>query len=75
MSGVLDLDLQRRSNTYRLDFVVGNEVLVELKSVERLLPIHEAQLMTYLRLGGFPVGLLLNFNVRKLREGIVRRVL
>ena len=60
---------------YRLDFVVDREVVVELKSVEGLLPIHEAQLITYLRLGRFPVGLMINFNVCKLKDGIMRRVL
>jgi GxxExxY protein len=53
--------------------VVDRRVVVELKCVERLLPIHEAQLLTYLRLGGFPVGLLINFNVVTLKDGIVRR--
>jgi GxxExxY protein len=63
------------SCSYRLDMVVDRRVVVELKCVERLLPIHEAQLLTYLRLGGFPVGLLINFNVVTLKDGIVRRVL
>ena len=49
-------------------------VVVELKSVEAFLPIHEAQLITYLKLGSFPVGLMINFNVRKLKDGIMRRV-
>jgi GxxExxY protein len=60
---------------YRLDFVVGENVVVELKSVEKLAPIHEAQLLTYLRLSGLRVGLLINFNVRLLRQGIIRRVI
>jgi GxxExxY protein len=60
---------------YRLDILVDNTVVLEVKSVEKTLPIHEAQLMTYLRLGGFPVGLLLNFNKKTLKEGIVRRAL
>lgn len=60
---------------YRLDFLVGGVLVVELKSVERILPIHEAQLLTYLRLGGYRTGLLLNFGARVLREGILRRVL
>ena len=60
---------------YRLDILVGDAVIVEVKAVERQLPIHEAQLLTYLRLSGYHVGLLLNFNVRSLRSGIVRRVL
>ena len=57
---------------YRLDLVVEDEVVLELKSVERLLPLHEAQLLTYLRLGRFPTGLLLNFNVPVLKNGIRR---
>ena len=59
----------------RLDFVIDDQVIVELKSVEKLIPIHEAQLITYLRLTGIEVGLLFNFNVASLRNGIVRRVL
>lgn len=60
---------------YRVDILVGELVLVELKAVEVLAPIHEAQLLTYLRLGGWKVGLLINFNVPILKDGIVRRVL
>jgi GxxExxY protein len=60
---------------YRIDMIVEDTVLVELKAVEKLLPIHEAQLMTYLRLSGKRVGLLINFNVKLLVDGIVRRVL
>jgi len=57
---------------YRLDIVVENAVVIEIKSVERLIPIHEAQLITYLKLSGIPIGLLLNFNTPVLREGIRR---
>ena len=57
---------------YRLDIVVENGVIIELKAVERLMPIHEAQLITYLKLSGIPTGLLLNFNTPVLREGIRR---
>jgi GxxExxY protein len=60
---------------YRIDLVVDNRVLVELKSVESLSAIYESQLLTYLRLSGIRVGLLINFNVPVLRKGIVRRVL
>ena len=60
---------------YRLDLVVNDAVIVELKSVDRILPVHEAQLLTYLRLSGYPLALLINFNVPLLRDGIVRRVL
>ena len=59
---------------YRLDLLVAQKVVVELKSVESLLPIHEAQLLTYLKLGGWKVGLLINFNVPVLRDGILRLV-
>ncbi len=60
---------------YRLDLLVENAVALELKCVERLVAIHEAQLLTYLRLTGAKVGLLINFNVPVLRRGIIRRVL
>ena len=60
---------------YRIDLLVDDRVVVELKSVDRVLPVHEAQLMTYLRLSRIHVGLLINFNVPVLRGGIVRRVL
>ncbi len=60
---------------YRLDLLVSGMVVVELKAVERIEPIHEAQLLTYLRLGGWKVGLLINFNVPVLKDGIKRRVL
>ena len=60
---------------YRLDLLVDNAVVVELKAIEALAPIHDAQMLTYLRLGGWKVGLLINFNVPVLREGIRRKVL
>lgn len=60
---------------YRMDLVVESKVVVELKSVEAILPIHEAQLMTYLKLSGMRVGFLINFNVPVLKDGIVRRIL
>ena len=60
---------------YRVDLVVADTVVVEVNAVERLTPLHEAQLLTYLRLGGWKAGLLINFNVPLLRDGIVRRVL
>ena len=59
---------------YRIDFLVENCVIVELKAVEKLLPLHLAQLMTYLKLSGNTVGLLINFNVPHLRDGIRRVV-
>jgi len=60
---------------YRLDLVAVDAVVVEVKAVETITPLHQAQLLTYLRLGGWKVGLLINFNVPVLRDGIVRRVL
>lgn len=60
---------------YRVDCVVKGLVAVEVKSVVALAPIHEAQLLTYLRLGGWRLGLLINFNVEVLRNGIRRRIL
>ena len=59
---------------YRLDLVVEEDVVVEIKTVERLLPIHQAQLLTYLKLGGYKKGLLLNFHADVLRHGIRRVV-
>ncbi len=59
---------------YRIDMVVNGQVVLELKAVEKLLPIHEAQLLTYLKLGGIKTGLLMNFNVPYLKDGIKRMV-
>jgi GxxExxY protein len=59
---------------YRLDLVVAGQVIVELKAVEMLQPIHEAQLLTYLKLSRHKIGLLINFNVPLLKDGIVRRI-
>jgi GxxExxY protein len=59
---------------YRIDFLVEEHVVVELKAVEKLEPIHEAQLLSYLKLSGCEVGLLINFNVKVLKNGIRRRV-
>ncbi|HEX7897730.1 MAG TPA: GxxExxY protein [Planctomycetota bacterium] len=59
---------------YRMDLIVDGLVVVELKAVEALLPIHKAQVLTYLKLSGLWLGLLLNFNARRLKEGIVRLV-
>ena len=59
----------------KIDLIVEREVIVELKSVEKLLPVHEAQLLTYLKLANKRVGLLINFNVPPLKQGIIRRVL
>ena len=60
---------------YRVDVLVENQLPLELKAVEKLLPLHEAQLLTYMKLGGWKVGLLINFNVPVLKDGIRRLVL
>ncbi|MBK8899649.1 MAG: GxxExxY protein [Anaerolineaceae bacterium] len=60
---------------YRLDFLVAQSVIVELKAVEKLMPIHDAQTITYLKLTKCKLGLILNFNVRLMRTGIKRVVL
>ena len=57
---------------YRLDIVVADQLILELKACQELLPIHEAQLLTYLRLTGIKYGLLINFNVPALKDGIRR---
>lgn len=60
---------------YRLDLLVAESVVVEIKAIESIQPIHEAQLLTYLKLGGWKLGLLINFNVPVLKNGIRRRIL
>ena len=60
---------------YRLDLIVQNKIIVELKSVDMIKPIHETQLLTYMKLSNINVGLLVNFNVRRLKDGIRRFVL
>jgi GxxExxY protein len=60
---------------FRLDLLVAKTVVVERKAVESIEPIHEAQLLTYLRIGGWKIGLLINFNAPVLKDGIRRRVL
>ena len=60
---------------YRADLVVEDSVLVEIKAIDSLLPLHDAQLLSYLKLGGWKVGLLINFNVELLKHGLRRRVL
>ena len=59
---------------YRLDLVVENAIILELKSCEKIEPIHKAQLLTYLKLSGLHLGLILNFNTTVMRDGIVRIV-
>ncbi len=65
----------RLDSGFRLDFLVCGLVVVELKSVDEMVPIYEAQVLTYLKLTGCKLGLLLNFNVRRMRDGIKRLVL
>ena len=59
---------------YRLDLLVDSKVVVEVKAIEKLLPLHHAQLLSYLKLGGYKIGLLLNFHALHLRDGIKRIV-
>ena len=60
---------------YRADIVDDGMILVEIKAIDSLLPIHDAQLLSYLKLGGWKIGLLINFNVELLKNGLRRRVL
>lgn len=64
----------RLGSSYRLDLIVEDKVIVEVKSVEALAPIHKAQVLTYLRLTGMPAGLLINFNVPRLMDGVKRLI-
>ena len=61
-------------NGYRLDLLIGGVVIVELKAIPSILPVHRGQLLSYLKLGGFKLGYLLNFHVAHMRDGIVRLV-
>jgi GxxExxY protein len=61
-------------NGYRVDLLIDNLVVVELKAVEAILPVHRSQLLSYLRVGGFKLGYLLNFHVAHMRDGIIRMV-
>ena len=70
----VEYDGQRIDTGFRLDIVVAEKVVVEVKAVERTAPIHTAQVLTYLKLGGFKLGYLLNFNVVHIRDGIKRLV-
>jgi len=59
---------------FRLDVVVNDYLVLEIKSVKKLAPIHDAQVLTYLKLSGFPIALLMNFNVTLLKTGVKRRI-
>jgi GxxExxY protein len=61
-------------NGYRIDLLVGGLIVVELKAVPVILPVHRGQLLSYLKLGGFKLGYLLNFNVANMRDGVMRLV-
>ncbi len=60
---------------YRIDMLVNNSIIIELKSVDKILSIHQAQLLTYMKLADISIGLLINFNVNYLKDGIKRMVL
>ncbi|MGH8865826.1 MAG: GxxExxY protein [Blastocatellia bacterium] len=70
----IEYDGQRIESGYRLDLLVENLVVIEVKAVEKLMPIHVAQVVTYLKIGKFSLGYLLNFNVLHMRHGIKRVV-
>jgi GxxExxY protein len=57
---------------YRLDFLINDKVVLEIKSSDKIIPIHDAQILSYLRLSGCKIGLLINFNVKLLKNGIKR---
>lgn len=62
-------------NGYRIDLLINEQIILELKSVEAIAPFHNAQLMTYLKLSGLKLGLLLNFNVQDMKKGIKRIIM
>jgi len=68
-------DEVKLENGYRIDMLIENSVIIELKSVDEIAPIHKAQLMTYLKLSGKKLGLLINFNVSDLKMGITRIIM
>ena len=59
---------------YRIDLLVEDSVIIELKAVDEINPVHKAQLLTYLKLSGYQLGLLINFNVKDLKTGITRMI-
>ena len=65
----------RKVGTGRMDFIIDRTIVVELKAVESLRPVHDAQVISYLKMTGYPLGLLINFNVPLLKEGIRRLIL
>ena len=75
----LELPIQYKTiqieSGYRIDLLVENSIIIELKSIEKILPIHEAQVLTYLKLSGKSLGLLLNFNVKMMKQGVKRLII
>jgi GxxExxY protein len=71
----VDYKGRRLECAYRLDLLVADSIVVEVKSLPGIEPVHEAQLLTYMKLGGWKLGLLINFNVATLKTGIRRRVI
>jgi GxxExxY protein len=65
----------KRVGTGRMDFVIDRTIILELKAIESLRPVHEAQVISYLKMTGYPLGLLINFNVSLLKDGIRRLIL
>ena len=70
----VDYDGVKLSSAYKIDFVVENCVVVEIKAVEKILPVHRTQLLSYIKLAKLPLGLLLNFKVAHMRDGICRQI-
>lgn len=70
----IEYDGQQIDAAYRLDILIPNQLIIECKAIEKLAPIHQAQLLSYLKLSGIKVGLLINFNVPRLKDGIKRIV-
>ena len=68
-------DGMRLEDGHRADLIVDERVVLEIRSVEHLLPLHQLQLLTYLRLGGYRIGLLMNFNSVRLKDGLRRYVM
>lgn len=61
--------------SFRADLIISDNIILELKATDKILPIHEAQLMTYMKITGIKVGLIINFNVKLLKNGIMRKIL
>jgi len=71
----IQFDGQNIENAYRLDMVIEDRLILELKAVEKILPVHEAQILTYLKLSKIRTGLLMNFNAKLLKDGLKRFVI